>query len=214
MRSFRISLLAGAAAIGLAGSSGLAAAQTPQTHVMTVALPDGGTAQIRYTGDVAPRVSFSTAPTTPADWRAMPAAFGTESPLTMLDRISAEMDRQAAAMFRQAATLTQAAQSGQPLATGVGTFSPGGQSYSFVSETTGNGLSGNGLCSESVEIIAIGNGAPKVVRNSSGNCGSLTAGATALPSAPGPSTRPDTLWIDNTRPPPARALIQETSWPH
>lgn len=206
MRSFRISLLAGAAAIGLAGSSGLAAAQTPQTHVMTVALPDGATAQLRYTGDVPPRINFSAEPTTAANW---PPLFGTDLPFAMLDRISAEMDRQAAAMLRQAVAVSRAASADEALPLAIGTLPPDSQSYSFVAETTGNGV-----CSQSVEISETGNGPPKVVRHSSGNCGPATAGAATLPSASAPSTRPDMLWIDNSRPPPARALIQETSWPH
>jgi hypothetical protein len=213
MRTFRITLLAGTAAIGLAGFSGLAAAQAPQTHVMTVALPDGGTAQIRYTGDVPPRVSFGNAPLAVADWPGMPALFGTPAPFAMLDRILAEMDHEAAAMFRRAAALSRAAQSGQALPRTVGTLPPGGQSYTFVSETNGNGV-----CSQSVEITSAGNGPPKVVRHSSGNCGPATAGATpgavALPSASAPGGRPDTLWIDNANPPPARGLIQKTAWPH
>ena len=216
MPNFRTALLASAAAIGLAGLPGLAAAQSPptaglQAHVMTVAVPGGGTAQIRYTGDVPPRISFTTEPAALADWAPMPALFGPDSPFAALDRISAEMDRQAAAMFRQAATLTQAAQSGQPIPAALGS-TPLGSSYSVVSEMTGNGV-----CSQSVEITSTGNGPPKVVRHSSGNCGPAatggTVGAAALPRAAVPGNRPDTLWIDNPAPTPYRGLIQKTALP-
>ncbi len=46
MRSMRTALLAGAAALAV-GMPGAASAQSPQTHVMTIALPGGGTAAIR-----------------------------------------------------------------------------------------------------------------------------------------------------------------------
>ena len=61
MRTFQQALLAGVAA-GIVGLSGAAFAQSGKTHVMTVRLPDGGVAQIRYTGDVAPQVSVGEAP--------------------------------------------------------------------------------------------------------------------------------------------------------
>lgn len=212
MRSVRNALLAGAAAIGIAGFSGLAAAQSPPTHVLNVALPDGGTAQIRYTGNVPPQVTFGGGPAALADWAGVSTMFGTDGPFAMLDRISTEMDRQAAAMFRQAATLNAQAQSGQPIAAAVPDLPVGSQSYSFVSEMTGNGV-----CSQSVEITATGNGAPKVVRQSSGNCGPApaggAAGAVALPAAPAPSARPDTLWIKDQNPPSYRGLIQKTALP-
>jgi hypothetical protein len=215
MPAFRTALLAGAAAIGIAAFSGLAAAQSPQVHVMNVALPDGGTAQVRYIGDVPPRVTFSTAPAAIADWApmpALPAMFGPDSPFAMLDRVSAEMDRQAAAMFRQAEALTTQAQSGQPIPTAVQNLPPGSQSYSFIST-----MSSNGVCSQSVEITSTGNGPPKVVRHSSGNCGPTAGGtvgaagdAVAVPAMT-PSHRPDTLWIKDNNPPPYRGLIQKTA---
>lgn len=213
--TFRTALLAGVAAIGIAGFAALAVAQNsqtgPQIHVMTVALPGGGTAQIRYTGEVAPQVSFGTGPAALADWMTMPAMFGPESPFAMLDRMSAEMDRQAAAMFRQAEALTARAQPGQPMEVALGNLPPGGRSYSFVSS-----MSGNGVCTQSVEITSTGNGAPKVVRHSSGNCGpaagGTAGGAVAVPAAPG--SRPDTLWIKDSNAPSYRGLIQKTALPN
>ena len=81
-------------------------------------------------------------------------------------------------------------------------------------------MSGNGVCTQSVEITSTGNGAPKVVRHSSGNCGPVAGGTTgaaggavALPATPSRGSRPDTLWIKDNAPPPYRGLIQKTALP-
>jgi hypothetical protein len=87
MRTIRASLLAGAAVIGL---SGLAYAQSPQTHVLTVRLPGGGIEQIRYSGNTPPQVAIE------------PAA---DPIFASFDRIAAMMDRQAEAMFQETAAL-------------------------------------------------------------------------------------------------------------
>src|SRR3954454_15281903 len=111
MARLRKTLLAGAASIGIA-ISGAASAQT--AHVMNVAVPGGGIAQIRYFGDVPPQIVFAPAPAAfPASsgeafgaW--MPVSsmfgpgFGSASPFAVMDRIAAEMDRRAAAIFRYA----------------------------------------------------------------------------------------------------------------
>jgi hypothetical protein len=57
MRLVRKAILAGAAAIALAGTAGLAAAEIKNAHVLDVRLPDGSLAQIQYVGD------------TPRGWR-------------------------------------------------------------------------------------------------------------------------------------------------
>ncbi|HEX3536001.1 MAG TPA: hypothetical protein VHU15_04475 [Stellaceae bacterium] len=221
MPHLRTALLAVIAACGMSGVSGLALAQSPQTlrnHVMTVALPDGGTAQIRYTGDVPPQVVFGSGPAAPADWAPLPALFGSDSAFAMLEHISAEMDRRAAAMFRQAASLTTQAQSGEPqsaqaIEAALRNLPPGSSSYSYVST-----ISGNGVCSQSVEITSTGDSAPKVVRHSSGNCGPETGApgsVNALGNVPArlPNRRPDTLWIKDSNPAPYRGLVQKTSSP-
>src|SRR5512146_3288267 len=136
MRSLQVLSLAGVAAITL-GLSGAALAQSPNTHVMTVQLPYGGTAQIRYTGDVAPQVTFSEGPSALAP---LPSMFGPASPFAALDRISAEMDQQMAAMFRQADRLAADARSGQLSEAALQSLPPGTQSYSFVSTMSGNGV--------------------------------------------------------------------------
>ena len=74
MRVFRTALVAGAAVIAVAGISGVATARDLNTHVMTVQLPGGGVAEIRYTGDLPPQVVLGPAPT------ALVAFFGPASP--------------------------------------------------------------------------------------------------------------------------------------
>ena len=204
MRNLRSALLAGAAAAAI-GFSGAALAQSSDSHVMTVRLPDGGVAQIRYTGTVAPRVSFSDRPSAIEALAPMPLLFGPGSPFAALDRISAEMDRQAAALFRQTDALTASA--GPLDAAALRNLPSGSQSYSFVST-----LSGSGVCSESVQITAQGNGAPpRVVRHRSGNCGSIAGGtgAVSLPTAPTPPTRPDVVWTSASGAHPYAGLVHE-----
>ena len=97
MRVLRSLVLAAVASL----IAGIAAAQT--ANVMTVRLPGGGLAEIRYFGDVPPQVAFL--PSTAGYDGSMPAplVFGRESPFAVFERISAEMDRRAAEMFRYAA---------------------------------------------------------------------------------------------------------------
>jgi hypothetical protein len=206
MRTLRKALFAGAAAVAL-GFSGAALARTPQTHVMTLALPGGGVAQIRYTGNVAPQASFSAVPAPLAAISPMPAVFGPASPFAALDRISAEMDRQAAAMLRQAQALAREAQSGRLTKAALRRLPPGSASYTFVST-----MSGNSVCSESVEITAPGNGAPpRVVRHRSGNCAAMPggAGSIALPTATPPAGRPDVVWTGAHGARPYAGLVRE-----
>jgi hypothetical protein len=223
MPHIRTALLAGVAAIAVAGTSGLAMAQSPQTspqtgpqtHVMNVALPGGGTAQIRYTGDVPPQLAFSRGPAALADWSPMPTLFGPDSPFAMLDRISTEMDLQAAAMLHQAAALTARVPDGQApnsptIEAATRNLPPGSASYSSISR-----ISGNTVCTQSVEVTATGNGTPKVVRHTSGDCGPDVGAASSVnrPAASAPNRRPDTLWIKDDQPTPYRGLIQKTSSP-
>jgi len=181
MQILRTTLLAGAAALA---SFGPASAQTP--HVMTVALPGGGVAEIQYTGDVPPKVVIGEAPPAFAAGSPVASFFGPDSPFAMVDRISAEMDRQAAAMFRRAEMLSAQARSGQPLEAAFGNLPPGGNGYSYISTMTGNGV-----CTRSVEITSNGNGPPKVVSHSSGNCGPAAGGSTGAAAPPQPAKQPD-----------------------
>ena len=108
MPNVRTVVLAGAAAIAVAGLSGVAAARDLTPHVMTVQLPGGGVAEIRYTGDFPPQVVFSPAPTAFGALPPLGAFFGPASPFATLDWISAGMDREAGSLMRQAEMLARA----------------------------------------------------------------------------------------------------------
>lgn len=217
MRHLCKTLLA-SGALAVIGGSGTALAQAPQAHVMTVRLPGGGVAEIRYTGNVAPRITFSDAPA-PIDVTApLPALFGFRSPFAMLDRISAAMDRQTAAMFRQTDRLMTEALPGQLTSTALGDLPRGVQSFTFAST-----ISGNGVCSQSVEITSTGGGAPpRVERHSAGNCTALRggAGSVELPAAPpgmrhgplrttAPPSRPDVVWTSAAGSKPYGGLVRQ-----
>jgi len=182
MRTVRTVLLAGAAALGLAG---LALAAGPVYHEMTIRLPGGGVEHIRYTGNLAPKVMLVSGP-------AMPVAAGSgfwsvAYPFAELDRVSAMMDRQLAAMMDQARAMQQLAPpSGLDQAV-LKDAPPGTSSYSMI--TT---MSGNGFCSRSVQITSSPDGGkPKVVSNTSGNCG--VQPGTSAPSASVAAPQPQGL---------------------
>jgi hypothetical protein len=185
MLLFKTALLAGVAALAT-----LSPAWAQTAHVLTVALPGGGVAEIHYTGNIPPKVVFGEAPPAFAAWSPAESFFGPDSPFAMMERISAQMDREAAATLRRAELLAREARSGQPIETGFANLPAGGNGYTFIST-----MSGNGVCTRSVEITARGNAQPKVVSHSSGNCGpagSGSAGATTLPRAPAlPAKQPD-----------------------
>src|SRR5579864_6575800 len=155
-------LRAGIAALPVAGFAGLAEAQSPGTHLLTIRLPDGGIAQIRYAGKLAPRVYFSDAPA--PVFIAWPTMFGLGSPFAEMERISAAMDRQAARLFQLAGALSSQSPQLNPKA--IAALPAGTREYQFVSTITGAGV-----CGRSVEITSRGNGvAPRVETQSSGNC--------------------------------------------
>jgi len=208
----RTAVTAAAAALVFAGA---AAAQSGNTHTMTVQLPNGGVAQIRYAGDVAPQVIVSPDRLPVASFAAMPSLFDFDAPFAELRRISAEMDRRAAQMMREAAMPS----SGSPQMTGTALrdLPAGAQSYPYVST-----MSGNAGCTRSVQITSTGNGAPKVVRNSSGNCGPETGASGSasrpaevyVPTRPAPvPKRPDVLWTGNEATQPYAGMVQQTTAP-
>jgi hypothetical protein len=194
-------------AIGLCG---IALAQSPQVHVMSVALPGGGVAQIRYVGSVAPQIYVSDAPT-----MTLSAMLGAGSPFAELDRISAAMDSQADQLLRQAAAMA-AAGPAQLNPTAIGALPAGAQEYQFVST-----INGDNFCSRSVEITSQGNGAaPRVVTHTSGNCAAAPAPGTPgfqmptptqLPTAPAPSNGPRMIMTKATDAQPQAARVQEAS---
>lgn len=174
MRVTRTMLLAGGAALLAAGT---AAAAADKLDKMQVALPDGGTVHVEYTGDVAPRVTVEPA---------RPQARIAYDPFAELDRIAYEMRARQQAMLRQMAAMQQAAAEGgtattiAPGMTFVGNL-PAGAHYSYYSSTT----DANG-CTQTVQYSSDGSGAePQVTRASTGSCD-----AAASDSAPTPAAAP------------------------
>jgi hypothetical protein len=174
----RRALLVATACCALAGISAPAMAKSPAFHTMTVQLPSGEVAQIRYTGDVPPAVVIAPGPMVADTFLPVPPMVGPDSPFAMMDRISTQMEQQAASLLRQVESLAAA-----PMPA-PGSLPAGSTGYSFVSTMTGNGA-----CMESTQITYSGNSAPKVVSYRSGNCGA-GAGATTptvIRTAPTPS---------------------------
>jgi hypothetical protein len=205
MRITLAALRAGIAAIAAVGFAGLAGAQTPQTQIMTLTLPNGGVAQIHYTGTVAPQVYISDAPAPVLT--ALPSMFGADSVFAEMARLSAAMDRQAAQIFREAAALSAQPATINP--TAIAALPASSQGYTFVSTITGNGV-----CTRSVEITASGNGAaPKVVSHTSGNCnapGGLQVPAQQQP-APTPASAPNMIMTKATGASPYAGRIMEAA---
>ena len=141
MNLAKTTILAGIAALALAGS---AYAAGHEFHTMTVKMPGGGMATIEYSGNVAPKVTFGTAP-----MRA--AFFGAASPFVSFDRISAAMNREMNVLLRQADMLA------------VPLDAP-------LFNAALNDAPTNGVCMQSVEITQSGNGKPHIVSHSAGQC--------------------------------------------
>jgi hypothetical protein len=183
MRKFRTAVLAGVAALGVAGT---AMASSKDTHVMTVDLPDGSVAQIEYQGDVAPKMRIE--PTT----RFVPIRVADPvdaAPFATFDRVFAEMDRQVDAMMRQVRALEQQPHDlgARPDLIAFGEMPAGTVSYRFVS--TGDGTH---VCSRSWQWTTQGSGKePKLISSSSGDCAKGgTKAAPAVGGAKVPATAP------------------------
>jgi hypothetical protein len=207
VRSLKTAFGAGIAAVAAIGLCGVALAQSPQIHTMTIALPGGGVEQIQYTGAAAPRVSVSDAPA--PIFATMPSFFGAGSPFAEFERISAAMDRQADQMLREAAALQ--ARAAQPNLTAVSAMPAGSRAYSFVSE-----MNGNNVCSRGMVITSQGNGAaPHVVTHTRGNCSAVAAPGvqtpTQLPAAPAPASGPRMIMTKATGPHPYADRVEEAS---
>jgi len=182
MRKLRTAVLAGAAALCVAGA---AVAASNDTHVMAVSLPDGSVAHIQYKGDVAPKVRIdpilAIAPIGVVDWF-------DDAPFAAFARIFADMDRQAATMMRQFQILqTQPAGNwAKPGLAGFGGMPAGTVSYRFVSTNDGEHV-----CSRSWQVTSQGGGQqPKLVSASSGDCGTASPKSgtgTAIPVKAAPT---------------------------
>ncbi|RVT89440.1 hypothetical protein [Sphingomonas crocodyli] len=180
MRFTRKTLIAGVAALSLAGA---AYAAEQHAKVMKVQMPDGSVEEIHYTGDVAPRVVF--APVAAVDPASMfEAAFGADSVFAQMERMQAQMMAQHQAMMRQAAAMaaqTPAAGADSLHMTSIGDPANGGASYTYISTTTTQ----NG-CTQTIEISSkAGDKASQVHKTSAGDCTAAKAGATpAIETAP------------------------------
>jgi hypothetical protein len=181
MQTTRIALLSGVAAMALVGLAGAAEAGSPETHVVTLRLPNGQVEQVRYVGDVPPTVVL--APDATASFAAP------VDPFAMFAQISAAMDRQEAAMLRTINALAD----------------PSGSGFGMIPV-----LSGPGVCAHSVQISFMGNGqSPRVVSHTSGDCGPVhdKAAPVMLPNAPAAKPAPDIVQAKASKPYPA--LVQQ-----
>jgi len=158
--------VAGAAVLALAGTAALGAT----THHMTIALPDGGTARIDYSGDVAPRVHFQppqmiTDNDNVAFWT---PGFGSVG--WQMDSMAAAMDRQMAAMLQQARVM--ASRTPQLNSATLRDLPAGSESWSVTTVSTGKGS-----CTRSVHVTGGGERMkPQVVSETSGNCDGAALG--------------------------------------
>jgi hypothetical protein len=173
MRTLKIALLAG---VGLLGAAGLAAAAGNDAHVLNLRLPDGSVEQIRYTGDTPPQVRV-----------AQPApAFIVFNPFAEMERISAAMDRQEAMMMQQASSLEAGAVPRGLMQVNVGGLPAGVEGFSMVST-----VSGNGVCTQSVQYTSTGDGKPaKILTKSSGDCSAAPLAPHGMDAAPVPTHAP------------------------
>jgi hypothetical protein len=175
MRTLSTTLLAGIAGLTLLGTAAFAASEA--VHQMTIQLPEGGVAQIQYTGDTAPKVTFGTAPVDAA-WS---NPFVHDPAFAQLARINAQMDRDMDAMLRQTRTISFAPlmlapwpDAAQLNEAALHNLPPGASSFSIVSTSTGNGV-----CTRMVQVTESQGGKPKVVSQNSGNCGGASGNAAA-----------------------------------
>jgi hypothetical protein len=173
MRNRSTAILAGFAALALAGTAALAAGNAVSFHEMTVRLPGGGLEHIRYTGNVAPEVIVDATPF--GVFWPVPVGVAPASGFAAFDRLQAQMDRDMSNLLHEARAMESASFAERPgldeaALKGLG---PGSSSYSVVSFS-----SGGGFCTQSVRISTPANGGkPQVVSKRSGDCGAQSGGA-------------------------------------
>lgn len=177
---FKNLTLATAAIVGALGLAGVAAAAIHNSHVMTVELPDGATAHIRYFGDTPPEVRVEPAQAVTPLALTAPVPVLLDPEFARVEQVMAEMDRQAATMLTQTEQLMRAAPSGSGLMqANLGALPEGASGYSVVST-----LTPHGVCTQSVEYRATDHGQPQVVRRTSGDCGDAIPHEGVLSSSP------------------------------
>lgn len=160
MRKFHSAVLAGAAAIAVAGS---AIAASRDVHSLNVSMPDGTVAHITYHGDVAPNVRLE-----PAEALLPPLAVF-DGPWISIDRMAAQFDASMREMVNKAGLLgrSQGAADGFSLAR-LPKHPAGVVEYYSTTISTGSGS-----CTRTVQVTAASqNQAPKVLSSASGDCAS------------------------------------------
>jgi hypothetical protein len=196
MKPLSRTALAGAAFLAL-GAGTLAVAAVHNSHVLTVALPDGTIEKIHYSGETAPTVRFQTA-AEPVVMLA-PAAFAADPVFARMEQISAEMDRQAAEMFAAFDGFGPDVGLAPLTPVDLGALPSGAQGYTTVSM-----MSGSGVCTRTTEYVSRPGQAPKVTTHASG-CGDDGKAAAPAFAAPQPEAAPAS---------PAPGLIQASYRPH
>ncbi len=181
MQIVRNTLLVGAAGVALLGFVGMAQAKPPVVHELHISLPGGAVETIRYTGDVAPKVSVLPGSMAPGAFMPMSTAFASDPLFAQMDRISAMMDRQASLLMRQAETLSAMQDANKPFEATFSDLPAGSQAYSFVST-----ISGNNVCVRSVRVTYQGS-KRNVQSSSSGHCPAGSAAAMKLPTLAAPA---------------------------
>jgi len=170
---FCVTALAGAAALAVAGTALAATSRTApnsNTHVMTVALPDGSAARVEYVGSVAPRVTIE--PRAMGEFGWAPMAFPS---FAGFGRMIDEMNRESEAMMRQAQQIAhQPPGAATRYIASYGNMPAGSTSTTIVSYSNGGRT-----CTRTTEIQSAGTGnSPKVTSSVTGDCGA------AAPTAP------------------------------
>ncbi|MBO9375347.1 hypothetical protein GG804_01060 [Sphingomonas histidinilytica] len=193
MRLVRTAIIAGVATAALAGA---AFAAGDDNKVMLIAMPDGSVQHVRYQGNVAPQVVLVAAP---APVSLFDAAFGPDSAFAEMERISAMMEARTQAMMQQAAAM-RAQMPATPAERGPGIVMTNAQGqpvgvmhYSFVSSTTSADGCTRTVSYSSDGAPAAGQGAdqPRVIRTSSGSCGSAApAPSSVTPTGTAPKAKP------------------------
>ncbi|MBI1212095.1 MAG: hypothetical protein GC190_11575 [Alphaproteobacteria bacterium] len=190
-------VLAGVAVVAATGIGAFASEPKSTVHEVTIDLPGGGIEHIRYTGNVLPHVTVRTIPQSElqAEFDSDPAfsdpffvSFGDMS--DQMSRMANEMYRMQAAMHQRMQVMMQQAQQMQRLGAAgpnalieadLANQAPGSVSYSYMSTSTGNGS-----CTQMVQVTTSKNGKPNVVSKTSGNCAdtSLSSPAPVLDRTP------------------------------